>query len=240
MKRASVDPAFTPDEFAKLIMSVGRSHARRLSPVTVGRLLRREVDRGVTTERLAEELSLAPGTSVITWFLRLGDLPEEIQGLVQFGRQTSGLSLTQAAEIARLSPDAKAMRWLATQTIELRFTATETRSVIQIMKRRSIGVDTAVAEVLRGRPTVDRLHLLVGIVSPLISAALSDKDDAAKQELMQKVARTLGLSVENAYLAANLYSLILRDEEVRRLGRSGIGAEQLEERINAVLAGTLS
>lgn len=235
-RKSSPEPHFDRDEIAGLLTSIGGSHARRLTPVDVGKLLRREIRRGVTSARLAQELHLPPGTSVITWFLRLPDLPEEVQGLVQFGRPPAGLSLTQAAEVARLHPDESAMRRLAAMTIEHRFSGTETRSVVQLVKRRPTTVDAAVAEVLRGRPTIDRRHVLIGTVTPEAWSVLVILDEGAKQEALLGALRVLGVMPQAAHLSRLRYTVVLSDDEAARVRREGLTPDSLEVKLNTLLA----
>jgi len=236
---SSREPAFSQEELTGLLTSVGGSHSRRLSPVEVGQLLRREVERGVSSKRLAEELQMPAGTSVVTWFLRLPDLPEEVQGLVRFGRPPAGLSLTQAAEIARLHPDEQAMRDLATQTIENGFTGEETRSVIQLMKRRGISTEAAVAEVLQGRPTIERRHVLIGTLSDEVRSRSTRLTNPEKERLLTSALRAIGVRAQDAKLSVRRYTLVLDDDEASRLRDEGLDADTLEAKLNEALKAPL-
>lgn len=229
------EPHFSADELTGLLTSVGGSQARRLTPTAVGRLLRREAARGVSSKHLAEELQMPPGTSVITWFLRLPDLPEDVQDLVQFGRPAAGLSLTQAAEIARLHPNENAMRVLARVAIEHRLTGAEVRSAVQLIKRRGINVEAAVGEVLRGRPTVERRHVQIGTLSELVQNRISALDGGQRKEALRAALTGVGVRALEANLSERRYTLVLDDAEAIRLQQDGVDPDALEAAINDAL-----
>lgn len=150
-----------------------------------------------------------------------------------------GLSLTQAAEIARLHPDEQAMRDLAARTIENRFTGSETRSVVQLMKRRGITGEAAVAEVLRGRPTVERRHVLIGTLSEAVRSSTGPLADTQKEKLLASALRTLGVRTQDARLSERRYTLVLDDQEASRLRDEGMDADKLEANLNEALKAQL-
>jgi hypothetical protein len=228
------EPRFDDDELAGLLTSVGGSHARRLSPVEVGALLRREKDRGVPVGRLTAELGLAPGSSVVGWFLRLPDLPEEIQTLVRFGRPAAGLSLTQAAEVARLAPDAEAMRRMALRAVEDGLTAAETRSAVQIAKRRGIGVPEAVSEVLAGRDVVVRRHVWIGTLTPSAAGRLP-AGAAERTGELSRVVRAAGVEHVSAAAGPARFTVVLDNRQSDAAAAAGIDADALEKKVNAAL-----
>lgn len=229
-------PSFSPEELKALLMSVGGSRSRPLTPVQVGELLRREHELGATRHQLAETLTLHESTSVLSWFLRLPDLPDEVRALVQFGRPKAGLSLSQAAEVARLSPDDDAMVALARLAIEHRLTSAETRSVVQIVLRRSVDVATAAAEVLQGRPTVERRHVHIGALSPETLASLQAATNDDKTERLSAALRALGVKVLDARAAGARYTLVLDEQQAVELATK-MDADELEHRINDQLGG---
>lgn len=229
------EPRFSADEITGLLTSVGGSQARRLTPTAVGQLLRREANRGVSSKRLAEELQMPPGTSVITWFLRLPDLPGDIQDLVQFGRPAAGLSLTQAAEIARLHPNENAMRVLAKAAIEHRLTGAEVRSAVQLIKRRQIDQETAVSEVLRGRPTVERRHVQIGTLSEAVQNVIAPLNSNQRKEALRSALTSLGVGTLEAILSDTRYTLVLDETQAARLNQEGLDPDSLEAAINAAL-----
>lgn len=232
----AIEPSFTDDELKGLLTSIGGSHARRLTPVQVGRLLRRERDRGVSAGKLTAELGLAQGSSVVSWFLRLPDLPDEVQNLVEFGRPRAGLSLTGAAEIARLAPDVSAMRSLATLAVERQLTAGEIRSSVQIANRRRVSVSDAVSEVLRGRDVVYRRHVWIGRFAPTAAAALP-QDAAARSDLLGTMLTEDGLEYTSATAGDSTFTIVLEQAHAEAAAAAGITAETTERLLNQRLAG---
>jgi hypothetical protein len=230
----SPTPQFTAEERAGLLTSVGGSHARRLSPVEVGTLLRREHDRGVPTRALAEALHLAPGTSVLTWFLRLPDLPAEVQSLVEFGRPKAGLNLTQAAEIARLSGDRSAMQRLAVLAVEEQLTGSETRSVVQIVQRRGVPVDDAVRETVGGRPQIERLHVILGQLSAVAVQNLPGSHEERARKL-EAALHTAGVEATSIRASGERFTAVMSDAQVAQMRALNIDVDELERRLNNAL-----
>lgn len=229
-------PAFSSDELKSLLMSIGGSKARPLTPVQVGELLRREHERGATRQQLAELLSLHESTSVLSWFLRLPDLPDEVRAVVQFGRPKAGLNLSQAAEIARLAPDNEATVELARLAIENSLTSAETRSVVQIIQRRQVDVATATAEVLRGRPSVERRHVHIGALTSKSVSLLADADNEERTQRLVSALRSLGVNVLEARASGARYTVVLDEQQAAALAKV-MDADELERRINDQLVG---
>ena len=229
-----VAPSFSREEFKGLLTSVGGSRVRRLSPVDVGRLLRRERNNGVSVARLTEELGLAPGASVVGWFMRLPDLPDDVQTLVVFGRSGAGLSLTQAAEIARLAPDDEAMRRLAIRAVEASLTGAETRSAVQIVARRGVLVDSAADEVLAGRDITERRHVWICELVPAAASSLP-VDASERKARFAATVRAVGVQHLSASAGDHRFTVVLDDAQARAAAQAGLGAESVEKAVNAAL-----
>ena len=85
-------------ELGRLRMSVGygtHKKGRPLSPIEVGLLLQRAHEKGVSLEDCARTIQL-DGTGHIGRFLRILDLPEDIQHLIDWGSGKNFVSFTSA------------------------------------------------------------------------------------------------------------------------------------------------
>ena len=101
-------------ELGRLRMSVGygtHKKGRPLSPIEVGLLLQRARSEGVSLEECAKAIQL-DGTGHIGRFLRILDLPNDIQHLVDWGSGKNFIGFTSAVELAKLK-DATAQRAVA-------------------------------------------------------------------------------------------------------------------------------
>ena len=89
-------------ELGRLQMSVGygtHKKGRPLSPIEVGKLIRRVKESGVSTEDCAKAINL--DKSGIGRFLRILDLPEDVQHLVSWGTQKESIGFSAAAQLGR-------------------------------------------------------------------------------------------------------------------------------------------
>lgn len=178
----------TDQQYQDLVMSVGlRRKDRRLTPAAVAQLIAGAA-KNHTLQEIASELALKD-VSILRDFLSLRDLPEEVQSLICFGRSKRGISFSVATEIARLQTQEARTR-LCQAALENALTRDEAQAVVQRSLRGEVDVDTAIEEILRTRPIVERQFLVLG---ELPSGESAREDPLAIQrKIRQELAKRVG------------------------------------------------
>jgi hypothetical protein len=158
---------------------------------------------------IAQSLQLKD-TSVLRDFLSLCNLPEEIQGLISFGKEPNTLSFSVAVEIARVREE-EARRSLITAALEHRLSRDEVSAILQRMRRGGLGIQEAVREILRMRPVIERQFLFVGQLPREVRADASDL--CLQREIRKAVAELLGASnVLSVSCKNRRYSVLISEE----------------------------
>ena len=96
-------PSLNPLELGRLRMSVGygtHKKGRPLSPIEVGLYLRRARDAGISLNDCAKEIQLE-GTGHIGRFLRILELPQDLQHLINWGSGKDFIGFSSAVELVR-------------------------------------------------------------------------------------------------------------------------------------------
>ncbi len=223
-------------EIGRLRMSVGYSthkKGRPLSPVEVGKLLRRAQDSGASLPDCAKILNLN-GTSQLSRFLSVLDLPPDLRHLVGWGRSTDSIGFTTAVELVRV-PDADDQRAIAAAILEQGLETDEVRQVAQIRRRSGRPIEDCLREVLGMRPTVERRYVFIGAVGDEdVQAALADLTQAERNALLRSGVEALGLTGASGRLGEKLFTLV-GDERFNSWLNSE-GKKTIEARFRAHIA----
>jgi hypothetical protein len=151
----------TQEERSRLIRSVGTHRGvRPLSPVEVGELLARALQHSPASQ-VAEEVDFK-GTTMVSRFVRLLELPQEFQPLVDWGQSPGGIPFTAASVVEGLPHETQTS--LLNQLISGEISVQDLRQVVPII-RKGRPVEEAIREAGKLRPIVVRRHLLIGGVS---------------------------------------------------------------------------
>lgn len=229
-------PGLNGLEIGRLRMSVGygtHKKGRPLSPVEVGKLLRQAQDAGASLEGCAKCLKLS-GTSQLSRFLRIFDLPPDLRHLVSWGRSADSIGFTTAVELVRVT-DPDDQRAIATAVLEQGLKTDEVRQVAQIRRRSKKPIQKCLTEVLGMRPTVERRYLFIGAVGDGdLEAALAEMTQAERNVLLNSGLEALGLTGASGRLGEQLFTLV-GDEHLNSRLR-GEGRTAIEARLRAHIA----
>jgi hypothetical protein len=185
-------PGLTSREFQELLLSVGKTtRARRpLSPVEVGELCAKSVDKGANPKEITEELKMTD-RGMVSKFLRVRDLVPEIRHLVSWGSSGDGaIGFSVAAQLARLSEGDQATASEA--ILKYRLTRDEMISVIQLLERSKQPLEACVERVVHRRPVVRIRQIVIGAVtSSQLGAKLCSLSQLKRDELLERIVSRL-------------------------------------------------
>ncbi len=203
-------PGLSSLEIGRLRMSVGygtHKRGRPLSPVEVGRLLRRAQSAGASLHDCAECLQLSEGQA--SRFLRVSKLPADLSHLVEFGRSAdSKIGFTTAVQLARVSGGDN-QRTVATAILEQGLQTDEVRQVIQLQRRSGRTMKECLKEVLAMRPTVKRYYVFIGAVGDQnVEAVLAEMTQAERDALLRFGIDALDLQGTSGRLGEKFFTLV--------------------------------
>lgn len=225
-----------PHELKGLILSVGTHRAERpLSPLEVGVLVRKANQRGSDLKEIAEATQLE-GTTQLSRFMKLLELPQDTHHLVDWGKSTGGgVGFTTAFEIARLdSADDKRAAMAA--VIEHGLSSAEARSLVQLRKRSGETIADCIAAAVKMRPTVEVRRVFIGsIIDPQLRTELATKTQAERDKMLATWMRQRGHRDPRIVgkLAADRFTIAGPDAQLAPLASA---AESFEADLNASLA----
>jgi hypothetical protein len=223
----------------KLLLSVGSHRGTRpLTPVEVAQAVQTSLDAGSTLQEIAEFLHLE-GTSVLTKFVRLLRLSPDVRHLVDWGKSDSTIGFTAASEIARLNKPDEQMQ-LCQAGLQQQLGSAEMKQILQLHRRSRQSIEECVAEILRLRPRVQRIHVFIGAVtSPEVRERLAAISQADRDAAMRT-------AVKSAFPQLGKFGSRLGTERFTVTGDDGVSAElaqggkDVEAAINGALAEAFS
>jgi hypothetical protein len=223
----------------RLLLSVGSHRSTRpLSPVEVAEAVQAAVDAGTTLQEVAEFLHLE-GTSVLTKFVRLLRLSPDVRHLVDWGKSESTVGFTAASEIARLA-DHDGQMQLCQAGLQQQLGSAEMKQILQLHQRSHRPIADCVTEILRLRPRVQRIHVLLGAVtSPDVRQRLAALTQANRDTVLRS-------AVKSAFPRLEKYGCRLGSERFTITGDEEVSAEltkdgkDFEAAINVALADAVS
>ncbi|MDG6909765.1 MAG: hypothetical protein JRN08_05300 [Nitrososphaerota archaeon] len=229
----------TQEERSKLIRSVGTHRGTRpLSPVEVGQLFAKALQYS-SAETIASEVDFH-GTTMVSRFVRLLDIPEEFQPLIDWGNSSGSIPFTAATAVGGLPRGIQ--RVLLNRYLSGELDVQDLRNVVPIL-RRGKGLKEAIEEAGKLRPTIVRRHLLIGAVAREDQERVRTLDQAGRDSIM-KLALAEVLSpgdVVTARMLPERFSIVTTDSgkvSIDDKSRSaGTTFERLiQERIRKALA----
>ena len=227
-------------ELGRLRMSVGygtHKKGRPLSPIEVGSHLRRARADGVSLSDCAIAVDLN-GTGHIGRFLRILDLPQDLQHLVDWGAGKGFIGFSLAVELTRISgPDDQ--RVVAKAILEDRLSSKEVRQVGQLRNRSGKHIGDCIKEVVGMRPTFDRRYVFIGSVADEeVEQALARLSQANRDAVLKLGLQILGLKGATGRLGNRFFTLV-GDEGFDAFVKK-IGKESVEARLRTHIAGTVA
>lgn len=224
----------TPLELGRLRVSVGygtHKRGRPLSPMEVGVLIGRARAACNSLEDCAREIRI--DESGIGRFLRLQELPEDVQHLVDWGSGKGVVGFSCATELVRIEHTTD-QRTVAEAVLESGLNSREVRQVAQLIKRSGRPARDAVAEIVGMRAVVVRRYVYVGTVTDgHLASALEKRTQRENDALLAAGIERLGLDGVSGRLATSRFTLV-GDERLGQL-LSNLQGDGLEKQLCAIL-----
>jgi hypothetical protein len=156
-------PGLTAEESKGLILSVGTHHGKRpLSPMEVAKLFKKALFHGASREECASFVRLK-GPDMVLRFLRLLDLNHFVQHSTDWRQTGASISFTSAWRLSTL-PN-KAQEGACIEIMANQLTTKEVEQVVQLKQRSGRGFAECLAEVVGMRPTITKIHVILGAVT---------------------------------------------------------------------------
>jgi len=198
------------DERRQLLLSVGTHRGRRpLSPVEVAGLFGKIIQSGGTLTDCARAASLE-GTTWVSRFLRLSQLPVTVQHLIDWGSGAGILGFTAATELGRLEESADQEAVVQALLVN-RLSGSEVRQIVQLRRRSHRPIGECVAEVLDMRPKIEKRFVYVGAVeAPEPRETLAIMHQVERDQLLSAALKEVlaGADVTVARLGRERFTLV--------------------------------
>ncbi len=191
----------------------GNKKGRLLSPIEVGKLLRKTRDSGADDADILKNIKL--DNTNIKRFLKITELPDDLQHLVVWGIGKDAIGFTAAVELSRIQ-DHEEQRAIARLILAHGLNSKEVRQVVQLRKRSGRSTTDCVTEVVGMRPTFDKRYVFIGAIT---------------ETSMKKVLEKLTQNMRDSLLQSAIIDLGVKDA-TGRLGETIftiVGGEQFEE-----------
>ena len=222
-------------ELGRLRMSVGygtHKKGRPLSPIEVGSLLRKTRSEGVSLEECARAIQLV-GTGHIGRFIRILELPDDIQHLIDWGTGRNFIGFTSAVELVKLK-DIDDQRILAETILSDGLNSREIRQVAQLRKRSGRPIKECVEEVLGMRVKVEKRYVFVGSVASESVEILRRLTQNVRDAILASGAERLGLRSMAGRLGPRFFTLV--GNERFGISMRTIGKENIEAQLRAYIS----
>ena len=220
-------------ELGRLRMSVGygtHKKGRPLSPIEVGKLIRRikEAEDG-SIEACAKAINL--DKSGISRFLRILDLPEDIQHLVSWGAKKGSIGFSAATQLARLK-DTRAQQIVVDTVLSKGLNSKEIQQVVQLNTRSGRDIDECLKEVIGMRPVIEKRHVFIGTIeNQNIESILADLTQAERDSILQSSIAALSIGEVSGRLGKRFFTLVGPD--ALDIAMKSMGPDNLEEQLTA-------
>lgn len=219
-----------PLALGRLRLSVGyntHKKGRPLSPIEVGLHFRRFCDAGVSIEGCAEKVGL--DKTNVARFLRILELPKDIQHLIAWGSSSDSISFTSAFEIAAIKNEEE-QRCVVRAVLQDGLKGKEIRQVVQLRRRSGKLIEECIEEILGMRPKRVRRYVFVGAMAGQQDEAnLAGLTQIERDKMLQEIISTMKLSGGSGRLGDKFFTLVGGDEFGKIIGK--VGKEELERKV---------
>lgn len=141
-------------------------------------------------------------------FLRLVDLPPEVQDWVDWGAGKDFIGFSSAVELGRLS-NHEEQRFVAQAILSERLTSKEVRQVVQLRERSRQPIRDCVREIVGMRPVVEKRYVFMGaVVDDDVVAVLSELPQTERDALLACGIEALSLQGASGRLGPRLFTLV--------------------------------
>ena len=213
-------------ELGRLRLSVGygtHKKGRPLSPIEVGLLLQKARSEGVSLNECATVIQLE-GTGHIGRFLRILELPGDIQHLVDWGRGNGFVGFTSAIELTKLKC-AKDQKSLAQVIISSDIKSKEIQQVVQLRNRSGDDIESCVKDVIGMRPIVEKRFVFIGTVDTATSDSLDKVSQKERDTILTSAIEEIDLQGATGRLGRKIFTLVGLedfDASMRKIGKDNI------------------
>jgi len=182
-----MNPEALQELLSSLIMSVGTHRRNRpLSPVEVAEGFETLLESGWTANRISDEV-LLKDASMVGRFRKLLELPVGIRELVNWHGSSSTITMSTAAEIARLRGLRDKTR-LADSVLEYGLSKFEAQQAIELVRNVELSVSESVERVVRTRSKVVERSLFIGTVTEAsVIERLKTMSQLQRDEILNRV-----------------------------------------------------
>ena len=214
----------------------GHKKGRLLSPIEVGLYFRRAHEAGEDLPACARATGLDP--TGVARFLRIIDLPLDLQHLIDWGAPQNAIGFTAALELTRFE-DVDSQRFVAESILSNKLTSKETRQIVQLRKRSGRTIEECIEEVLGMRTTIDKCYVFIGIVNDQkMERCLSQLTQKTRNAIIESGIRKLSLCKVNGRLGTQLFTLVGGDEF--NASMKAIGKEKIEIELRKYISEAIS
>ena len=226
-------------ELGRLRMSVGygtHKKGRLLSPIEVGLLLRQARDAGISLTDCASAIGL-DGTGHIGRFLRILNLPHDIQHLINWGSNKGAIGFSAAVELVQLQ-DADDQRAISRSILANGLNSKEVRQVAQLRIRSGHTISECLKEILGMRPIIERRYVFIGsVIDQHVEGALTEFTQMERDLILKSGIRCLGLLGVTGRLGKRFFTLV--GDERFNTSMKSIGKESIEARLRTHISETV-
>ena len=203
----------TPEEAKGLILSVGTHRGKRLlSPLEVARIFRKAIAHGATREECASFVHLN-GLDMVSRFLRLLDLDPFVQHATDWRQTGPTISFTSAWKLSALENREQKDASLEIMTNQLG--TKEVEQVVQLRRRSGRSFSDCTAEVIRMRPRIVKVHVIIGaIVDNRLKEWLEKQNQIQRDSLFTQVLSELYPSAKecSGRLGRDKFTIVTNDQ----------------------------
>ena len=213
-------------------MSVGygtHKKGRPLSPIEVGLLLRKARLSGVSLAECAKAIQLK-GTGHIGRFLRIVDLPSDLQHLIDWGSGKDFIGFSSAVEMTKLE-DTEDQHAVADAILSNSLSSKEVRQVAQLRHRSGRNIKACLQEVLNMRPKVEKRYVFIGSVASENVEVLQEFTQPDRDMMLAAGMESVGLRSATGRLGARFFTLV--GDERFNASMQEIGKENIEARLRS-------
>ncbi|MGI9558237.1 MAG: hypothetical protein ACR2NQ_01025 [Thermodesulfobacteriota bacterium] len=221
-------------DLGRLRMSVGwgtNKKGRPLSPVEVGRHIKAVSDSSPRLNDALQGLQIGISTSQSGRFLRILELPPDIQHLIGWGSGKDYIGFTTAFELTRIR-DKKEQHTIADAVLECGLSSKEVLQIAQLRKRSEKSIQKCLDDVLKMRPKIEKRYVFIGsIVDKSVVEKLSKLLQTERDSLLKDILNNLSVVGVTSRLGDKIFTLVGGERFNRSM--NSIGKNKLEDLIRS-------
>jgi len=192
--------------------------------VEVGELLRKARQHGASVAECAEAARLHE-TGILR-FLRILDLPPDVQHLIDWGSGKDFVGFSAAVETTKLT-NPEDQRALVAAILTSNLNSKEVGQVSQLRHRSGRSIDECVREILQMRPKVSKRYVFIGSIAADNAETMRELTQSVRDAMLATALEKVGIRGATGRLGARFFTLV-GDERfnssMRAVGRDRIEA----------------